>query len=452
VDSRTCRSLGLRRGQGGKRLKNRQVLLGLLLIGSAEIALAQTTASRPPSFGAQPRPTQTVSRTIGIRAAVDASYDSNAFGLNDALIARGSLGQRSKDDITITPSLQLDIALPFGRQSAYLRGVIGYDFFLNNPQLERERIQLDGGVNVQVGSGCSGLVNGAYGRFRSNPGDIFAVDGEPLIRSVNTQETRSFGVRGQCGGAIGLTPSVGYQHSENRNSSPFFQLNDSNSDSFDASLGYSRPSLGRISIYGTYTTAEYLNRNVLGLPFDIPNVPNDGVKSYSAGLRFERSIGTRIAGTVAAGYTWVDPKNLFSSRFRGSSYSASLNVRPYDRMSIDVLASRSAEVSNTVFASYSLTEVYSLNGTLRLNGQTSVNFGSSYQTRDYRGRFATVDQAVLLSEDEFIRAYVGVAYDLNRRIRLNGLFSQQRRKADNPLFNFNNTTVSLGVSLALGRR
>lgn len=63
----------------------------------------------------------------------------------------------------------------------------------------------------------------------------------------------------------------------------------------------------------------------------------------------------------------------------------------------------------------------------------------------------TIDGAAFISEDEFIRAYAGVVYDLNRRLRLNTLVSQQRRKADNPLFNFNNTTFSVGASLALGR-
>lgn len=433
-------------------MKNKNVWLGLLLIGTADIALAQTTSSRPPSFGAQPRTSGAVSRNIGIRAAVDVAYESNAFGLSDALIRQGRLDNRSKDDISVNPSLQLDIALPFGRQSAYLRGVIGYDFYLNNPGLERERIQLDGGVNLQVGSGCSGGVNASYGRFRANPGDVFVVQGGPRIRSINTQESRSFGARAQCGGAIGLTPSIGYQHSENRNASDFFAANDSNSDSFDASLGYSRPSLGRISIYGTYTTAEYPNRNIFSIPGNIPGAPKDGVESYSAGARFERSIGTRISGAIAAGYTWVNPKNVFSSKFRGSSYSANINIRPYDSMTVDLIASRSAEVSNTVFASYSLSEVYALNGTYRLNRKVSANFGSSYQIRDYRGQVSSVDGVELLSQDKFIRGYVGLAYDLNRRIRLNGLFSQTRRKADNPLFNFNNTTVSLGASLSLGGR
>ncbi|NNM77248.1 outer membrane beta-barrel protein [Sphingomonas sp. ID1715] len=433
-------------------MKNRDMAIGLLLVGSASAALAQTTDTRPPSFGAAPRaPSGPPARSIGIRAAVDVSYDSNAFGLSDALIRQGRLAGRSKDDISITPSLQLDITQPFGRQAAYLRGTIGYDFYLQNSQLQRERIQLDGGVNLQVGHGCSGGVNAAYGRFKSNSGDVFVLGDEPLIRDINTQETLVFGGRAQCGGAIGITPAIGYQHSQIRNDSRFFKLNDSNSDSFDGSIGYSRPSLGRISLYGTYTTAKYLNRTVIGLPGPIPGIPTDGVESYSAGVRFERQIGTRVQGSIAGGYSWVNPKNIFSNKFRGSSYSASLNIRPFDAMSLDLLASREAETTNAVFASYSITEIYALNGTYRLNRKMSANFGSSYQSRDYRGRFATVDGAATLGEDKFVRAYVGLAYDLNRRLRLNGLVSQQRRKADNPLFNYNNTTVSLGASFALSR-
>jgi len=432
-------------------LKNK-IWLGLLLVGAADAALAQTTSSRPPSFGAAPRAsTGAVTRNIGIRAAVDVSYDTNAFGISDTLLRQGLLGTRSKDDLQITPSLQLDIAVPFGRQSAFLRGLIGYDFHVNNSQLDRERIQLDGGVNLQVGSGCSSTVNAGYARVRSNAGDIFAVGATPLIVRVNTEERINYGARAQCGGAIGLTPAIGYQHSSVRNSTPFFQLNDSNNDSFDGSLGYSRPSLGRIAVYGTYSKGEFLRRNVLGLPNTIPGVPLDGVESYSAGVRFERNLGTRISGAAAVGYTWVNPRAVFADRFRGSSYSVNLNVRPVDQLSVDILASRAVELTNTVFSSYSLAEVYSVNSTYRLNPKIGINFGTSYQTRDFRAQAQTIDGAAFISEDEFIRAYAGVVYDLNRRLRLNTLVSQQRRKADNPLFNFNNTTFSVGASLALGR-
>jgi hypothetical protein len=98
-----------------------------------------------------------------------------------------------------------------------------------------------------------------------------------------------------------------------------------------------------------------------------------------------------------------------------------------------------------------VTNLYALNGTYKVNDRLSANFGVSQQKRNYRQSASTVDQAAFLTEDKFTRAYGGFAYNLNRRIRLNGLVSQQRRQADNPLFRYNNTTATLGVSLSLGR-
>jgi hypothetical protein len=433
-------------------LKNKSALGLLLLLGSAEIAFAQTTSPIPPTIGASPRANRGApTRQLSVRAAVDASYDSNAFGLSDAAVARGNIGNRSKDDFRITPSLILDIFQPFGRQAVFLRGNIGYDFYTKNTQLNRIRVGLNGGANLAVLNSCTVTPSASYQRQRSNAGDIFAVSPVPVVDRVNTEEQLSYGAEASCAGAIGLSPTFGYRHSQTRNTSSFYQLNDSNQDSFDASIGYQRPSLGRISVYGSYSEGEYIRRNVLGLPNVIPGIPSDGVKSYSVGGRFERDIGSRISGSISAGFSWVDPKSVFSSKFRGSTYALALAVRPSDRLSVNVDASRSADLSNTVFATFAVTQVYSLNGTYRLNRKMSANFGSSYQKRDYRQNAQAVDNAAVVNKDEFIRAYGGLVYDLNRRLRLNGLISQQRRKSDNAFFNYNNTTVSLGLSFALGR-
>lgn len=427
--------------------------LALLLLGSAEIAFAQTTATTPPSFGAAPRTNRQASPTrhIGIRAAVDTSYDSNAFGVSKSLIAGGVITGRSESDFKITPSLQLDILVPFGRQSAFLNGMIGYDFYARNSQLDRERISLNGGANLQVLGSCSTTVSGGYLRQRSNAGDVFSVSPVPIVDRTNTEEHKSIGADVMCGGPVGLSPSFGYRHSETRNSSRFFELNDSNQDAFNASIGYQRPSLGRIALYGSYSEGEYINRNVLGLPNIYPGIPLDGVKSYSVGGRFEREIGSRISGAVSVGFTWADPKAVFSRKFRGSTYSIDLNVRPTDRLRLDLIASRSADLSNTVFATFAVTNIYGINGSYRLNEKMTANFGTSLQKRDYRQSADAVDLGTTVRDDKFVRSYVGLVYDLNRRLRLNGLVSQQQRKSDNSFFNYKNTTVSLGASLALGR-
>jgi hypothetical protein len=119
-------------------------------------------------------------------------------------------------------------------------------------------------------------------------------------------------------------------------------------------------------------------------------------------------------------------------------------------MSVDLIASRSGNLSNSVLASFSVTEVYAINGTYKANERLDLNFGTSLQKQNFRQVAGTVDGLEALRKDKFNRTYGGFAYNLNRRIRLNGLVSHQRRSADNLLFRYNNTTASLGVSVSLG--
>lgn len=421
----------------------------LLLLGAADTALAQTTANIPPQVGAARRTNSGtgVERRIGIRAGVDASYDSNVFGIGAGRqnLTRG----RSADDISVTPSLQLDIILPLGRNSVFARGVIGYDFYVDNTQLNRERINLEGGGTFQPIGSCTLSPNISYGRFRSNTGDIFIVTGDPTLFRRNVEERLTFGGQAACQRASGLSATLGYSHTTFRNTTPLFKQNDLNQDSVNGSIGFQRPSLGRIAIYGNYGEVEYLNR------FDLLGRP-DAIRSYGTGLQFERDIGSRASISLSGGYSWVEPRSN-TGKFSGSAYSGTLNLRPSDRLSVDVLASRNVDFASTVFASYTITEIYALNGTYRLTPRLSANFGSSYQTRDYRLSSGIAGLNIPLSGDNFTRAYGGLVYDLNRRLRLNALVSQQKRESQavgpfsGSVFSYNNTTVSIGASLSLGR-
>ena len=434
----------VREGNGLKR----QACTALLLLGAAGAAEAQTTASRPPSFGAAPRANPgAATRQIDIRATVDVGYDTNVFGVGRGFV--GAVG-RELDEFSVTPSLQLNILQPVGRHSAYINGQIGYDFFARNDQLNRERINLQAGYNLALPLRCDGNLNSSYLRARVNAGDIFALNPDPAFGRNNTFVVRSVGGRVNCNRAIGFSPSVGYTRSEIRNSIPLFQLNDLDSDTYDASIGYARPSLGRVSIYGSYARTGFLRRNRFGFPA-FPGDALDGVEVYTAGGRFEREIGSRISGAIAAGYSWVNPRNVFADPFTGSNYSVSLALRPSDRLTVDLLASRAIDVQNTIFATFAVTDVYALNGTYRVTRPLALNFGSSYQQRDFRGNARTPDGALFINSDSFIRAYGGFSYDLNRQLRLTGLVSQSRRNSNVNAFDFRNTSVNLGISYALSR-
>lgn len=414
------------------------------MLGCADIAAAQSTSNLPPSNGASEVGSIVGSlvRRVGIRAGVSANYDSNVFGFN----GRGGVLQgRSADDITIRPTLAVDLLLPFGRNSVYTRGSIGYDFHLNNSDLDRERITLDGGGTLQVANSCTISPNINYGRARSNAGDLFIVDGGASAIRRNVEERVTVGGQAACSRTSGLSVTAGYRHTTFRNSVDVFRFNDLNQDGVDGSIGFQRPSLGRLAIYGNYGEVEYVLRG-------------ERIKSYGTGIQFERNIGSRASASVSVGYTWVEPQSN-TGRFSGSNYSGTLNLRPSDRFSVDLIVSRSVDFANNLFASYTITEVYALNATYRLSPRVRTTFGSSHQKRDFQLQFTQPGGplAVPISSDGFTRAYGGVVYDLNRRLSLNGLVSQQKRNSrsvgsiNNAFFDYTNTTVSIGASLSLGR-
>ena len=104
-----------------------------------------------------------------------------------------------------------------------------------------------------------------------------------------------------------------------------------------------------------------------------------------------------------------------------------------------------------MISSLSVSEVYSINATYRLNQRVDLNVGTSLTKQNFHQTARTIDQVEFISKDKFTRTYGGFVYNLNRRLRLNGLVSHQRRSADNPLFRYSNTSATLGVSLSLGR-
>lgn len=406
----------------GRRLKIARGI-GLVLLGTSSLASAQINQ------GAD------VHRVV-IRPTIQLLYDSNVFRANDLIVVPPG---RSRDDLRATPSLDLDISIPVGRQLLFLSGEVGYDFYVNNTQLNNARINLSGGADLRVLRTCSTKITGSYARRQSNFADIFAT-----VVLPNTEERKGVDVQASCGGAIGFAPSIGYGHEEVSNSSPFFKTFDYRTDRFNGSLAYQRPSFGALAIYGNYARTAYPNRQFVTFPSF--QTVTDGVQSYSAGVRFSRNIGSRINGSISIGYSWVDPKLFTVNKFRGASYELDLNLRPSERMQLEVLASRSAEVSNLANVSYSITDLYGLNGTYQLNRKARLTYGASYQTRDYRGS-QQAGPFLPIKNDTLTQGSVGLAYDLGRRITLTSNFTQEKRTADNPFFNYISSRVMLGASL-----
>ena len=368
-----------------------------------------------------------------MRAAGRLEYDSNVFRTNSqTAFFFGPVAS----DIRATPSLDFDVVLPVGRQAFFLNGSIGYDFYKRYSRLDRERLTGSAGANLAVISGCNTKLEGDYSRQQSSLNDVFSP-----VAADNTETRTSLSAKLVCDKSIGLSPGAGYSHEDVRNSITALKISDYKTDIIDASLGYARPTLGRVSIYTMYTNSSYPNRIAFG--------GEDGIENYTAGLRFERSIGSRITGTISGGYSWVNPKLTRTGRFRGAAYSANIALRPSDGFNVNLNAQRTAELSNQLNVNYSITDVYSLTGDYAFSPYLSINFGSSYQKRDFKGSTVVVSPFPTANNDTVTSAFIGARYQWSRRVTINADFTQEKRDSDNPFLTYKSSRVGIGVSLGI---
>lgn len=400
------------------------ICLGLALLAPAHPAWAQRQDEQR--------------RTFNIRPAIQLGYDSNVYKVGRATPLQS--GPKT-DDISISPGLNIDISLPLGRQRVFLSGYAGYDFYMRNSRLDRERIGLDGGATLRLVGSCSTTFSGGYARAQ---GDL--ANGLSLFAIPNTEQRVTVGVDATCGSAVGLQPSVGYTRQTVRNSNNSFFATNSDSNSYRASLAYVRPSFGSLSIYGNFAESNYTDRVpvVLGVPSSF----REGIKSYGVGLQYSRNIGARLRGSVSGGFNWVDP-NLGGQRFRGVNYAANLDYTASERLAFNFTAGRSADLPNLVNVLYSITDNFALNGTYRLNPRIVLNFGGNYQRRKLRASEVLIGNPFTASRDELLQLSIGAGYDLGQRLRLNAGFTHQQRRSDNDFFRYNANQVVIGASYQL---
>lgn len=390
--------------------------IGFALLGCASAAFAQSAPER----------------RVNLSVSNRLTYDTNALRAFD----RGDEDDDGSGDFILSPAVNMDIQLPVGRQSVFLSGSLGYDFYMSNSRLNRENIGLAGGVNLAAGTRCTGLLSVDYTRGQMD--DLTFIDG---FDPDNVIESRGYNARVNCGEGQGLTYGGGYRHMDSENSSIRRAISDYRSDTFDVSLGYSRPALGTISLYGAYTNTTYPNRIFIGPS----GLLEDGVEVYSAGIRGQRQIGAMLSGTVSAGFTKVKPKLPGVSDFTGPSYSANLTFTPGTRMQFSLTAARSVDQSNLLNISYAITDSIALDAEYAMSDSFSLVGGVGYVKRRLE-QSPVEDDLFTANNDKNWRVSGGFRYAANRPWSLNGDISYLKRESDNNLFDYGSTRASLMVA------
>ncbi len=374
-----------------------------------------------------------VARKIRVGVSASSVYDDNVLRLPDAV---ASPAGGTRDDFRFTPSLDIDIVQPIGRQSVFLSGGLGYDFYRSNKQLESERINLEGGGNLRFGAGCSSRVSLSFARQQSNLADFGRLNGIP-----NVEKSLGAGGSFSCGSGLGIQPTLTYDFEKVSNGAARLEANGYRAQTVGATIAYARPSLGELGVYASYRNGVYPKRVLL-------TGRADGIKVYSGGLNFSRDIGTQLKGSVSLGYTIVDPKEQFVRNFKGASWSADLDWAPNDALHLSIGLGREVQQSNLLDVSYSVNQNVGVTGAYALNRQMQLTFSAS---RDKRKLEASrqFPGNIGLTSDKTSSLGAGFRFQPQGRIGFSFDLRGVKRQSAFRQFNYDNVSATLSVRYGL---
>ncbi len=372
-------------------------------------------------------------RQFDLSASINDTFDS------DVLRGQAFLGSQravSRDDFIAAPSVNANIVLPFSQHEVFLSGTVGYEFFQKNDFLDRERINLNAGVGLRIIPGCKTTLSANYARQQS---ELFNV---PIgFDPRNTNKVSGVGATINCNSGNGLAPTLGYHRTQTRNVSSQLSFSDSNFESYDASIGFARPALGTVSVYGNYSDITYPRRTLAAAQGGTA----DGTKIYSGGLRFERDLGARLRGSFSLGYTVVDPKIAGIPKSNGSTFGIALDYDSRNRLKAHLGIDRSVDKSDSFGASYGITNNYNISANYTISRPLRLTAGASQTRRDLR-QSPLSPVALVNSRDRLRRVFARVDFQSGGPISLGAEISQDWRKSISTFFNYSSTRAGISAT------
>jgi hypothetical protein len=379
------------------------------------LALCHSTASAQNARGG-----------IELSASLRTQYDTNVARSSEAIAQARGL---EREDVRISPSLQLRVSQPAGPHLFSLTGVAGRDFHLRNSILGRENLQARAGVNSQWGRCRTGL-EGSISRRQSDLEDIF------LGPVDNAETAKGVFLTASCPRPAGLYPSARLTYQESDNSQVLRQDADSNTVEAEAAVNYGRPSFGEAALFARFGETRFPNRGP-GTGFA---GTDDQYQVRSVGIRYTRNLGSLIRGTANGEYTSVDRPGSRRG-FQGFTYGASLQIRPLQRIRSTISAQRAVEPSRRIGLSNSVTK--SFRGEVAYTLSPRVEFAAGGSIRDRNYELAGPTAPVLLTREETKGLFASMRIGLHDRLALEFDAQREKRETNAPGFGYTSSRVGM---------
>jgi len=374
-----------------------------------------------------------------LQAVLDVRHDSNVA---NASAARAELRGIEQEDQVISPAIRASIRKAIGRHSVQANAYAGYDFYMRNTRLNRERISLNAGALVNA-SICELSPQLSYSRRQSELGDaLFFAD--PSVAVENTQSEQSYGLNASCGAPVGLRAEGGATYSKGYNSNALRETSDFESTLYRAGLGYRQPSIGTLSLYASQQQTEFPNRVIGGV--------RDEFEVTRIGGSFERNIGARLSGKVEVYNVNVDAASGIGNDFEGLGYRADLTLRASDRTRAKLSIAKDVQTALNNDALYTTDGSYGFSVSQALGSRLVLDAG--YVLRDRQYVYSTFVPPIgdeTLLDDKLHTVTATLGYDTQRPLRFSLYGGYESRQANGEFFDYDGYFVGLNIAYTLGR-
>lgn len=396
-------------------------------------AAAQVEVDRGRTFEAP-------ARAFTLSVSNDLLYDTNvARGSEAAALRRGI----EKEDIRLSPTVAVDLALPSGQALFTARLSLGYEAYVRNDRLNRERVDAAIGAKLPFAI-CALSPELGYVRRQSDLADLAIDPLAPIASTVNVQATADAAAALTCGPEIGIRPTGFIRYTTIDNSAPRRRAQNVEITGAGTGLSYVNPQVGIITAYVERLDFAYDRRPASGL------LGGDRFRLTSAGLRFDRRLGAQLQVVGSLGYADVTlPAFLGTSeRFDGLAWSLSASLRGGDRLMLALDTERAIESTPGFFANFVRKTSYGGFVTYALSPLLRATASVSRRRRDFETTAIQPDLAI--SNDSIDSATLRFDY-LRSRVRLRLDASYQRRNADRDAYDYDAMLLTFGVSYVFKR-
>lgn len=396
------------------------------LVASAGIPSVVMAQTAPAAGSGQTGP--------ALRAGLDVTYFSNMTRSSDAEAAARGLSQ---SDVRITPKVDLDIIKRIaGRHTASLAGTLGYDLNGRNTRLNRERISLDAGLELDLPVCDTGL-QANFARRQSDLGDFPGNDPES---GKNAETFLGGSARVTCGSSAGLRPTAAIRYQTATNTLSSRRFNDHDVVNYSGGLVYQTVALGEVTGLVRRTEVRYPNQ---------PNIAGQrsGFDSMAYGVALARNIGARLSANAEITYVKLDSRQGGTPGFTGMNWDVSGKLLAGPRLELTAATSRLLSTSLLIPTNYNISMTYSAAARYALTGRAMLEAGFTHMTRRFIGPTRVIGTPLI--RDLRDTGYVGARYTVNRRIGLRLRATRDQRTGGGPAYDFIDYRALSGIDVSL---